>query len=67
MRLGISDHLGWAVAVTATDDHRVVDRRRIELIEPDLPAAPIHHVGGPHQLHRPAQPLDDDEREKASG
>lgn len=60
MRLGIADHLGWAVAVTATDDHQVVDRRRIELIEPGLPAAPIHHVGGPHQLHQPAEPLDDD-------
>jgi hypothetical protein len=30
MRLGIADHLGWAVAVTASSDHEVVDRRRIE-------------------------------------
>ena len=60
MRLGIAHHLGWAVAVTASDDHEVVDRRRIELIEPGLPAAPIHHVGGPHVLHRSAPPLDDD-------
>jgi hypothetical protein len=43
MRLGISDHLGWAVAVTASADHEVVDRRRIELIEPGLTAAPIHY------------------------
>ncbi len=43
MRLGIADHLGWAVAVTASADHEVVDRRRIELIEPGLPAAPIEH------------------------
>jgi hypothetical protein len=43
MRLGIADHLGWAVAVTASADHEVVDRRRIELIEPGLPTAPIHH------------------------
>ena len=42
MRLGIADHLGWAVAVTASADHEVVDRRRIELIEPGLSAAPIH-------------------------
>ena len=45
MRLGIADHLGWAVAVTATADHEVVDRRRIALIEPGMPAAPIHHEG----------------------
>src|SRR5262245_4553606 len=59
MRVGIAHHLGWAVVVTASADHRVVDRRRIELIEPGLPAAPIHHVGGPHMLHRTAEPLDD--------
>jgi hypothetical protein len=43
MRLGIADHLGWAVAVTASAAHEVVDRRRIELIEPGLSAAPIHY------------------------
>ena len=43
MRLGIAHHLGWAVAVTASAGHRVVDRRRIELIEPGMPAAPIEH------------------------
>jgi hypothetical protein len=43
MRVGIADHLGWAVAVTASDDHEVVDRRRVELIEPGLSAAPIHY------------------------
>ncbi len=47
MRLGIAHHLGWAVAVTASADHRVVDRRRIELVEPGVPAAPIHHDGKP--------------------
>ena len=45
MRLGIADHFGWAVAVTASADNEVVDRRRIELIEPGLPAAPIHYEG----------------------
>lgn len=60
MRLGIAHHFGWAVVVTATDDHEVVDRRRIELIGPDLPAAPVHHEGGPHDLHRTGEPLDDD-------
>jgi hypothetical protein len=59
MRLGIAHHFGWAVAVTATDDHVVADRRRMELIEPGLPAAPIHHEGGPHLLHRQGDPLDD--------
>lgn len=43
MRVGIAHHFGWAVAVTASADHAVVDRRRIELIEPGMPAAPIHH------------------------
>ncbi len=59
MRIGIADHLGWAVAVTASAVHEVVDRRRIELIEPGLPPAPVHHVGGPYQLHRQGEPLDD--------
>ena len=45
VRLGIAHHFGWAVAVTASADHRVVDRRRIELIEPGMPSAPIHHEG----------------------
>jgi hypothetical protein len=43
MRVGIADHLGWAVAVTASADHEVVDRRRIELVEPGISAAPIHY------------------------
>ncbi|MEU8399904.1 hypothetical protein AB0C28_32370 [Nonomuraea sp. NPDC048892] len=51
MRVGIAHHFGWAVAVTASDGHRVVDRRRIELVEPGVPAAPVHHDG---------KPLDDD-------
>jgi hypothetical protein len=60
MRLGIAHHFGWAVAVAASADHTVVDRRRIELIEPGLPAAPVHHEGGAHRLHRHDEPLDDD-------
>ena len=51
MRVGIAHHFGWAVAVTASEDHEVVDRRRIELVEPGMAAAPIHHEG---------KPLDDD-------
>jgi hypothetical protein len=60
VRLGIAHHLGWAVAVTASADHTVVDRRRIELVEPGVPTAPIHHEGGPHLMHRTEEPLDDD-------
>lgn len=59
LRLGIAHHLGWAVAVTADADHQVVDRRRIELTEPGLPVAPIHHEGGAHPMHRNGPPLDD--------
>jgi hypothetical protein len=43
VRLGIADHLGWAIAVAASADHEVVDRRRIELIEPGVSSAPIHY------------------------
>jgi hypothetical protein len=60
VHLGIAHHLGWAVAVTASADYQVADRRRIELIEPGMSTAPIHHDGGPHLLHRRADPLDDD-------
>jgi hypothetical protein len=61
MRLGIAHHLGWAVAVTATADHAVADRRRIELLDADLPSAPVHHEGGPHVMHRSGEPLGDDD------
>jgi hypothetical protein len=43
MRLGIYDHFGWAVAVTASADCEVMDRRRIELVEPGVTPAPIHY------------------------
>jgi hypothetical protein len=43
MRLGIADHFGWAIAVTASPDHEVVDRRRIALVEPGKSPAPIHY------------------------
>jgi hypothetical protein len=43
MRVGIADHLGWAIAVTASEDHEVLDRRRIELVESTVSAAPIHY------------------------
>jgi hypothetical protein len=43
VHLGIADHLGWAVAVTSSGDPDVVDRRRIELIEPGISPAPMHY------------------------
>ncbi len=45
MRIGIAHHFGWAVAVTASSEHTVIDRRRIELVEPGTPVAPIHTDG----------------------
>ena len=53
--MGIAHHLGWAVAVTASAGHVVADRRRIELIEPGMPAAPVEHE---------AKALDNDEAAK---
>jgi hypothetical protein len=46
VRVGIADHLGWAIAVTADAGHSVVDRRRIALVEPGVSAAPIHYERG---------------------
>jgi hypothetical protein len=45
VHLGIAHHLGWAVAVTASTDHAVVDRRRIALVEPGTATAPLHPEG----------------------
>ena len=45
LRTGLADHFGWAVAVTVAEDGEVVDRRRLELVEPGLPAAPVHYEG----------------------
>jgi hypothetical protein len=51
--LGVADHNGWAVCVTVAVSRGgvpvVVDRRRVELIEPGLPSQPYHHetVGMP--------------------
>jgi len=41
--VGVADHLGWAVVVTASADHEVVDRRRVELVEAGVTPAPIHY------------------------
>lgn len=41
--IGISDHGGWAVLVTAARNGTLLDRRRVELVDDDLPAIPHHH------------------------
>lgn len=41
--VGVSDHCGWAVLVTARADGTVLDRRRVELIDAGLPNMPHHH------------------------
>ena len=44
--LGVADHNGWAVCVTVAASRGVpvvVDRRRVELIEPGVPSQPYHH------------------------
>ena len=43
LRVGLADHLGWAVAVTVSADREVVDRRRLELLEAGVPNAPVEH------------------------
>jgi hypothetical protein len=42
--VGISDHGGWAVLVTAAGDGRLLDRRRVELVDKGLPTIPHHHI-----------------------
>jgi hypothetical protein len=41
--VGVSDHAGWAVMVTVADDGAVLDSRRVELVDGNLPSMPIHH------------------------
>ena len=43
--IGVSDHGGWAVLVTVTREGELLDRRRVELVDDDLPAIPHHHEG----------------------
>lgn len=41
--VGVSDHAGWAVLVTVAADGIVLDSRRVELVDAQLPSMPIHH------------------------
>ncbi len=43
--IGISDHGGWAVLVTVAADGSLLDRRRVELVDEDLPKIPHHSEG----------------------
>jgi hypothetical protein len=40
--IGVSDHCGWAVLVTAGADGVLVDRRRVPLVDEGLPKLPHH-------------------------
>lgn len=43
--VGVSDHGGWAVLVTVAGDGTLLDRRRVELVDDDLPKIPHHSEG----------------------
>src|SRR5579864_6067886 len=43
--IGVSDHGGWAVLVTVARDGTLLDRRRVELVDDNLPGLPHHHEG----------------------
>src|SRR5260221_6029772 len=49
--IGVSDHGGWAVLVTVAGDGTLVDRRRVELVDEDLPKIPHHSEGQALPLH----------------
>lgn len=40
---GVSDHYGWAVLVTVQGDGSLLDRRRIRLVDEEMPKYPYHH------------------------
>ncbi|HEY2497847.1 MAG TPA: hypothetical protein VGK24_12330 [Candidatus Angelobacter sp.] len=43
--IGVSDHGGWAVFVTVAGDGTLLDRRRVELVDDNLPKIPHHSEG----------------------
>jgi len=43
--IGVSDHGGWAVLVTAEGNGKLLDRRRVELVDNGLPKIPHHSEG----------------------
>src|SRR5580693_8735816 len=49
--IGVSDHGGWAVLVAVAGDGTLLDRRRIELVDEDLPKIPHHSEGQALPIH----------------
>ncbi len=49
--IGVSDHGGWAVLVTVASDGTLLDRRRVELVDEDLPKIPHHSEAQALPLH----------------
>jgi hypothetical protein len=43
--IGVSDHGGWVVLVTAARDGTLLDRRRVDLVDDGLPKRPHHSEG----------------------
>jgi hypothetical protein len=43
--IGVADHGGWAVLVTVARDGKLLDRRRVELVDEGLPKIPHHSEG----------------------
>ncbi len=41
--VGVADHAGWAVLVTAARDGTLLDRRRVVLLDEGLPSLAYHH------------------------
>ena len=41
--VGVADHWGWAIFMTTGRGGRLLDRRRVELVEAGLPPYPHHH------------------------
>jgi hypothetical protein len=50
--IGVSDHGGWAVLVTVAGDGTLLDRRRVELMDQNLPKIPHHSEGQALPLHK---------------
>jgi hypothetical protein len=49
--VGVSDHGGWAVLVTVASDGTLLDRRRVDLVDDDLPKIPHHSEGQGLPIH----------------
>ncbi|MBN8614749.1 MAG: hypothetical protein J0L92_29390 [Deltaproteobacteria bacterium] len=43
--VGVSDHAGYALFVTATREGVLIDRRRVALLDDGVPVMPHHHDG----------------------